>query len=177
MTRQAREALPPFDVEAYVEEYVLCADEGDYEPTEHERLLITDALHGALFEMQEAQREAALAAQAAPGAGDEERGTDSRAWLREVAIERSSVGARLRTSAPAAAAEALAWLEAECADLRCIALPTGGGDADVGWDVVTHHMARPTERIVGHGSTPLSAVKDAMRAPPGGAAEEGSTDG
>lgn len=59
-----------------------------------------------------------------------------------------------------------AWkfIEDECLDLRCIALPTAGGDADVGWVVVSHHMAKPVEREEGFGKTPLDAIAATIRA-------------
>lgn len=43
-------------------------------------------------------------------------------------------------------------------------IPTGSGDADIGWHVVTHHMAEPHEREVGFGKTPLEAIRDAQSA-------------
>lgn len=64
--------------------------------------------------------------------------------------------------------EAFKWLEEERADLRCKAYPTGMGDADVGWEIVKHYMAKPIERTVGMGNTPLAAVQDAMLASSGG---------
>lgn len=33
-------------------------------------------------------------------------------------------------------------------DLRCFDMPTGADDADIGWRVVEHHMAKPNERTV-----------------------------
>jgi hypothetical protein len=34
--------------------------------------------------------------------------------------------------------------------VRCVSLPTAGGDdADIGWKVIEHHMAKPYERVVG----------------------------
>lgn len=32
--------------------------------------------------------------------------------------------------------------------LDCFQMPTGAGDADVGWKVIEYHMAAPTERVV-----------------------------
>lgn len=55
-------------------------------------------------------------------------------------------------------------LEVNCWDLRCIDIPTGGGDADVGWNVIEHHMAAPRERIVGTGSSPAEALRAALTA-------------
>jgi hypothetical protein len=45
--------------------------------------------------------------------------------------------------------ERLDALQAESWDLRCFPIPTGGGDADIGWRCVGHWMADPQERIVG----------------------------
>jgi hypothetical protein len=41
-------AWPTERIAEYIEEYELCADEGYYSPSEHERLLIADAIHGLL---------------------------------------------------------------------------------------------------------------------------------
>jgi hypothetical protein len=41
-------AWPTERITEYIEEYELCADEGYYSPSEHERLLIADAIHGLL---------------------------------------------------------------------------------------------------------------------------------
>ena len=53
-------------------------------------------------------------------------------------------------------------LEDNCWALRCIDIPTGAGDADIGWNVVEHHMAPPKERIVGTGNSPIEAIRDAV---------------
>lgn len=58
--------------------------------------------------------------------------------------------------------EALDAIEKECWSLKCESYPTGGGDADVGWEVISHHMAKPHERIEGQGPTPLSAIDEAL---------------
>jgi hypothetical protein len=58
--------------------------------------------------------------------------------------------------------EPLQILEENCWDLRCIDIPTGAGDADIGWNVIEHHMAPPKERIVGTGSSPIEAIQDAL---------------
>ncbi|MET0439156.1 MAG: hypothetical protein ABW043_16855 [Devosia sp.] len=39
-------------------------------------------------------------------------------------------------------------LREESWDLRCFDVPTGGGDADVGWRVVGHWQAEPCERMI-----------------------------
>ncbi len=43
----------------------------------------------------------------------------------------------------------LDWLRDNSCDLRCFDMPTGAGDADIGWRVIEHHMAKPHERVVG----------------------------
>lgn len=53
-------------------------------------------------------------------------------------------------------------IEQECWDVRCISIPTGAGDADVAWEIIEHHMARPKERVVGRGSTPMEALNEAI---------------
>lgn len=69
----------------------------------------------------------------------------------------------LRESLAASAGSGfLDWLEAECVDLRCESVPTGGGDADVVWVVYSHHIAKPQLRQVGSGDTPADAIRDAM---------------
>lgn len=60
------------------------------------------------------------------------------------------------------AEQALAALQKECWSLKCIDLPTGAGDADVGWEVVSHHMAKPHERREGFGDDPLKAIQAAI---------------
>lgn len=52
-------------------------------------------------------------------------------------------------------------VESACWDVRCEDIPTGQGDADVGWTVIEHHMAAPHEREVGIGG---DTVRDAIRA-------------
>jgi hypothetical protein len=55
-------------------------------------------------------------------------------------------------------------------DLRCFSLPTGQGDADVGWRVIEHHMAKPHERVVAevYIDDPAAAVRAALEAAKGG---------
>ena len=45
-------------------------------------------------------------------------------------------------------AELLNALRENSWDLRSFDMPTGGGDADIGWRVVGHWMAEPRERVV-----------------------------
>jgi Lar family restriction alleviation protein len=54
-------------------------------------------------------------------------------------------------------------MEQECWTLRCVDIPTGGGDADVGWEVIQHHQAKPYERMIAHGRTPQEALNAAIR--------------
>jgi len=63
-----------------------------------------------------------------------------------------------------ARADALDWLEESCCDLRAVDEATGGGDYDVAWEVIEHHMAEPQERQIGYGKTPLEAIQLAERA-------------
>lgn len=64
-------------------------------------------------------------------------------------------------SVPTPPEDGLQILEGNCWDLRCIDIPTGGGDADIGWNIVEHHMGPPKERIVGRGRSPREALQDA----------------
>ena len=57
---------------------------------------------------------------------------------------------------------ALEILEQECWDLRCVNVPTGGDDYDIGWRVIEHYQAEPQERIIGYGNSPLEAMRDAL---------------
>lgn len=57
------------------------------------------------------------------------------------------------------AAALLRTIQQECWTLRCVSIPTGGDDADVGWEVVEHHMAKPHERVVAIGCTPTEALR------------------
>lgn len=51
-------------------------------------------------------------------------------------------------------------------DLRCFDTPTGADDADIGWRVVEHHMATPTERTVAEvfRDNPRQAIDAAIQA-------------
>lgn len=48
-------------------------------------------------------------------------------------------------------------------DLRCEDVPTCGDDCDIAWIVIEHHMAKPKERIIGRGKTPLEAIEQASK--------------
>jgi hypothetical protein len=58
--------------------------------------------------------------------------------------------------------EQMEWLDANCFDLRCENVPTGGDDADIIWIVYSHHMSKPALRAEGYGKTASKAVADAM---------------
>jgi hypothetical protein len=49
-------------------------------------------------------------------------------------------------------------------DLRCISVPSGGGDADVGWEVIEHHCGTDPELVVGRSfdDDPRHAVHEAI---------------
>jgi hypothetical protein len=59
-------------------------------------------------------------------------------------------------------AQALKAAEDECWSIKCESYQTGGDDADVGWEVISHWQAEPQERVEGRGATPLKALIDAM---------------
>jgi hypothetical protein len=42
----------------------------------------------------------------------------------------------------------LDYLQTESDDLRCFDIPTGGGDADIGWQVIGHFQGAPRERVI-----------------------------
>jgi hypothetical protein len=54
------------------------------------------------------------------------------------------------------------FLEEECCDLRCVSI-SNGDDADIGWEVIQHHMGKPKERRIGYGSSPREAILRAMK--------------
>lgn len=56
-----KRSIVTFDVEEYVDGYEFAGDEGFYTPTEDERALLTDAIHGVLSELSLATREEAPA--------------------------------------------------------------------------------------------------------------------
>lgn len=74
----------------------------------------------------------------------------------------TEAAAALRTlSAGKAEAEALELLtlaESECWTIRCQSY-TNGDDGDVGWEVVSYHMAEPRERVEAAAPTPLEALR------------------
>lgn len=56
-----RQAILDFNVEEYVDGYEFSGDEGFYSPTEDERALLTDAIHGVISELSLTTREEAPA--------------------------------------------------------------------------------------------------------------------
>lgn len=52
--------------------------------------------------------------------------------------------------------EALIKLESNCWSLVCKSYPTG--DADTGYEVISYHMAKLTERVEGSGDTIIQAL-------------------
>jgi hypothetical protein len=67
----------------------------------------------------------------------------------------------------------LDYLQDESHDLCCFSIPTGGGDADIGWRVVGHWQAEPQERVVAEiwhddPRAAIDAARAAMTADPQG---------
>lgn len=60
----------------------------------------------------------------------------------------------------------LDYLIEESSDLRCFDIPTGAGDADIGWQVVAHFQAEPRERVVAQvwHDDPRAAIDEAIAA-------------
>jgi hypothetical protein len=56
----------------------------------------------------------------------------------------------------------LRYIEDQSRDVRCVNVPTGGGDADIEWVVIAHYMAEPREREIGYGWTVEDAIIGAM---------------
>lgn len=90
---------------------------------------------------------------------------DADAWLRRHR-ERQSAALPAPAETPAASGEVDLFevLRDQSWDLRCFDIPTGGGDADIGWRVVGHWMAEPRERTIAEVYTdnPRAAVKAAL---------------
>lgn len=105
-----------------------------------------------------AANEAATSWGAAVGARSEE----IRDLERRLAVSASD---GVQGSIPDGRQPALEIIEQNCWDLRCVSLPTGAGDADIGWEIVEHHMAPPKERIIGRGNSPMKALNEALGAP------------
>lgn len=81
------------------------------------------------------------------------------------------VGTKLYASQPPTNKDAEALLKAMedgCWTLRCTDYQIADtGDADVGWEVIEHHMAKPHERLIGQGRTPRKALMDALHSKDG----------
>jgi hypothetical protein len=80
----------------------------------------------------------------------------------------AALAALASTPQPASAetdARLLDVLRDESWDLRCFSVPTGGGDADIGWRVIGHWMAEPCERVMGEvfHDDPRAAIRAAIR--------------
>lgn len=59
----------------------------------------------------------------------------------------------------------LDFVEAELVTIKCVSVPTpGGDDADTAFEIVQYHMEPPRERMIGYGSTARAAIRDAIRA-------------
>lgn len=58
----------------------------------------------------------------------------------------------------------LDFLRDESLDLMCFSMPTGGGDAYIGWRTVQHHMGAPHERVASevYQDDPRAAIVAAM---------------
>ncbi|WP_209045922.1 hypothetical protein, partial [Rhizorhabdus histidinilytica] len=83
-------------------------------------------------------------------------------------MARRVLAALASTPQPASAetdARLLDVLRDESWDLRCFNIPTGGGDADIGWRVIGHWMAEPCERVMGEvfHDDPRAAIRAAIR--------------
>ena len=59
--------------------------------------------------------------------------------------------------------DCLKWVENETCSLQCENIPTGGDDYDVGWRVVSHHMDKPNDRVIGLGRNIVEAVASAKQ--------------
>lgn len=58
--------------------------------------------------------------------------------------------------------ERLDFLEEECLDIRCKE-NSYGDDADVYYEIIQHHQAKPHERVIGIGKTPRQAIDEAIK--------------
>ncbi|PHS61650.1 MAG: hypothetical protein COB12_11975 [Flavobacterium sp.] len=53
-------------------------------------------------------------------------------------------------------------LDNSSCSLQCQDAPNVGGDCDIVWEVVEHHMSAPHERAIGFGISPIDALNDAF---------------
>jgi hypothetical protein len=61
--------------------------------------------------------------------------------------------------------ELLDFMEANLVTVKCVNIPTpGGDDADTAFEVIQYHMAAPRERTIGYASTAREAIRAAIRA-------------
>lgn len=96
--------------------------------------------------------------------GEESDGTPKH-WRNRPFVSLRKLELLLRDRVTASSDTALLnFVAAEYLDLRSFGMPTGQGDADVGWRVVQHHMGEPTERVVAevYKDDPRSAIRAAI---------------
>lgn len=112
-----------------------------------------DMLRALLARVEAAERE-----------GDDWKRRAEDMHRRVTAAEGCAYNRWMRDQRDAARAEAalLSAIENRCWDVRCVDVPTGGGDSDVAWVVIEHHMAPPRERQVGYGNSPAAAIRAAL---------------
>lgn len=83
---------------------------------------------------------------------------------RSRSIERQRDSLLERVAALEADKARLDEVESNCWDVRCYNIPIGGGDdADIGWEVIEHHMSKPHERQIALGKTPRAAIDSATK--------------
>jgi hypothetical protein len=96
--------------------------------------------------------------------GEESDGTPKH-WRNRPFVSLRKLELLLRDRVMASSDTALLnFIAAEYLDLRSFGMPTGQGDADVGWRVIQHHMGEPTERVVAevYKDDPRSAIRAAI---------------
>ncbi|WEM01099.1 hypothetical protein [Delftia tsuruhatensis] len=96
--------------------------------------------------------------------GEESDGTPKH-WRNRPFVSLRKLELLLRDRVTASSDTALLnFIAAEYLDLRSFGMPTGQGDADVGWRVIQHHMGEPTERVVAevYKDDPRSAIRAAI---------------
>lgn len=96
--------------------------------------------------------------------GEESDGTPKH-WRNRPFVSLRKLELLLRDRVTASSDTALLnFIAAEYLDLRSFGMPTGQGDADVGWRVIQHHMGEPTERVMAevYKDDPRSAIRAAI---------------
>ena len=96
--------------------------------------------------------------------GEESDGTPKH-WRNRPFVSLRKLEALLRDRVTTSSDTALLnFIAAEYLELRSFGMPTGQGDADVGWRVIQHHMGEPTERVVSevYKDDPRSAIRAAI---------------